>query len=382
MSVLSSLEYFAGVVRHRPDLAGLYFRNRWRSALLRLDHRRADGVSRYPRNVTFKLTLACNLRCKMCAFRESGQVAARLSESLPIERWKAVVDDVATFRPYISVTGGEPLLYPGVADLIAYIRSRGLMCTITTNGTMLARHAEKLMECAPDLLMVSIDGPREVHDEIRGGSGVFERACEGVRLVEKLKRERGVRRPWSIVTCAVTEYSYRTIGEMPGIARQLGVDVMNFQHQWVLTRQMVDAHNRLHGDAHPISFEEMGGMSAPEVDAEAVGREVDAVRALGMVSGRQYIGTYPTLDRSEVRRWYGSPHGWIRRAVPPCAWVGVNILPNGDVEACPGMIAGNVTEEPLTRIWNNDAFRGHRMRLMESKGFPICLRCCRFFRED
>ncbi len=363
-------------------MAGLYLGNRWRSALLRLDHRRQDGVSRYPRNVTLKLTLACNLRCKMCAFSESGQVGAHLSQSLSLGQWKSVVDDVASFRPYISITGGEPMLYPDFPDLIAHIKSRGLMCTVTTNGTMLRKHAERLMECPPDLLIVSIDGPPEVHDAIRGGSGVFDRACEGIRRIGDIRRLKGIRRPWSVVTCAVTEHSYRTIGEMPAIARELGVDVMNFQHQWVLTKEMVDAHNRLFGDVHPISFEEMGGMSAPEVEADEVGREVDAIRALGMVSGRQYIGTYPTLNRSEARRWYGSPHRWIRRAVPPCAWVGVNILPNGDVEACPGMIAGNAVEEPFARIWNNDAFRGHRIRLMQSRGFPICLRCCRFFRVD
>ncbi len=382
MNLLSSLRYFGDLVARRPDLVGLYFRNRLREGTLALDQRRSDGVSRFPRNVTLKLTLACNLRCKMCAFSESGQVSNRLSLSLSLEQWKAVVDDVVVFRPYISITGGEPLLYPELPELVAHIKSRGLMCTLTTNGVMLQKLASKLMESPPDMLMVSIDGPADVHDGMRGAEGTFNRACEGIRAVQAVRREANTKSPWIVVTCAVTEYNHRVIDRMPGIAADLGVEVMNFQHQWVLTRRMVEAHERLLGEVHPASFEEMGGMAPPSVDAEEVVQAVERIRALGMVNGKQYIGMYPTLDSGEVRDWYGDPHKWVRRRVPACGWMGVNILPNGDVEACPGMIPGNVAREPLTSIWNNEAYREHRKRLIRYKGLPICLRCCRYFRVD
>ena len=382
MNIMSTMRYFAGIIRYHPDLVRLYFRNRWRETMLWFDHRRTDGISRYPRTVTLKLTLACNLRCKMCAFNESGQVMNHLSESLSLEEWKAVVDDVARFRPYICITGGEPLLYPDLPELLAHIKRRGLTCTVTTNGSMLPKRAADLMECPPNMIVVSIDGPAEVHDEIRGTKGTFERAYDGVKAIQSIKLLKKTRMPSTVVTCAVTPYNHRAIEEMPGIARELGVDVMNFQHQWVLTSEMVEAHNRLFGDVHPMSYEEMGGMEPPAVDAEELGQAVDRIRRLGRVSGRQYIGTHPLLDSADVRTWYGDLNRWIKRGTPACAWMGVSILPNGDVEACPGMITGNVTREPLTGIWNNEAFREHRKRLLKSKGFPICLRCCRFFRVD
>lgn len=382
MSALSSAGYFADLIAHRPDLVGLYLRNRVREGTLRLDHRRADGASRWPRNVTFKLTLSCNLRCRMCAYSRSGQVTAPIADSMPPDRWMAVIDDVARFRPYISLTGGEPLLYPHLGELLHHIKRRGLMCTLTTNGTLLSKLAEPLMEHPPDMLMVSIDGPADVHDDIRGMAGTFDRAVEGLRAVHEIRDRKRNRRPWTVVTCAVTPDSYRSVEEMPVIARLLRADVLNFQHEWLLTREMVVAHNRRYGPVHAMDYEEMGGMEMPTVDAEEVGRAMDRIGELGRVSGGVYISQYPQLDSREVRRWYENPHHWIRRRVPACAWDGVNILPNGDVEACAGMITGNVTGEPLTRIWNNEAFRAHRRRLIESRGFPICLRCCRYFRVD
>jgi len=38
----------------------------------------------------------------------NDEIHSDLKKSLPIEGWKAVVDDVARLSPYITLTGGEP----------------------------------------------------------------------------------------------------------------------------------------------------------------------------------------------------------------------------------------------------------------------------------
>ncbi|MCL6630901.1 MAG: radical SAM protein, partial [Armatimonadetes bacterium] len=162
-------------------------KNRLRCLTLTKEMKRTDYVSLPPQGVALRPTFSCNLRCKMCSFANGGDVLADLKDHLSLDTWKAIVDDLAQYGCYISLTGGEPLLYPHVADLIEHIKNRGLICIITTNGTLLERHAAKLMENAPDVLIVSIDGPPAVHDELRGRQGTFELATKGVLEIQRLK---------------------------------------------------------------------------------------------------------------------------------------------------------------------------------------------------
>lgn len=383
MRVYSDVRYFARLACNHPALIRWWLRNRIRETTLALDQRRTDGLSRYPRGVTFKLTLACNLRCKMCAFAVSGDVRANPRDVLPVEAWKSVVDDIAIFRPYVSITGGEPTLYPQLVDLLAYIRERRLVTTLTTNGTLLGKQAEAIMQSPPDVLIVSIDGPEDVHDELRGMPGSFQRAIEGIRRVQSLKAHLRRKEPFVVVSCAITSYSYRAIEALTDIASDLGADAVNYQHQWSLTRQMVEEHNRRFGDAHPISYDAAGGIELPPVDTGELIRVLARTRQRRVGLNGTYLTMHPSLTDDDVARWYSNPNAWVKRKTPACAWLNTDILPNGDVEPCPGLVCGNITREKFTEIWNNEAFRNHRRRLVKSGGgFPICRRCCSYFRRD
>ena len=58
----------------------------------------------------------------------------------------------------------------------------------------------------------------------------------------------------------------------------------------------------------------------------------------------------------------------------------VNIMPNGDVVTCRDYIdvkAGNISEDKLLDIWNNEKFVKFRKLLIDKKGLlPQCTRCC------
>lgn len=81
---------------------------------------------------------------------------------------RALGDERAGFRPLIAFSGGEPLLYKDCVSLVRHIKARRLPCIVLTNGVLLGRHAEGLVESGLDAIAVSLDGPEAVHDEIRG----------------------------------------------------------------------------------------------------------------------------------------------------------------------------------------------------------------------
>ncbi len=86
--------------------------------------------SRSGRPCVFVRLTACNLRCVWCdtayAFEE-GKAISVSGIVEQVERWSI---------PYVLLTGGEPLLQPGVHDLIADLLDRGKEVAVETGGSL------------------------------------------------------------------------------------------------------------------------------------------------------------------------------------------------------------------------------------------------------
>ena len=163
-----------------------------------------------PKWVILQLLEHCNLRCRMCyEWGENGPYREKKSLSrLDIEVVKRVIDDCKPARPYYELYGGEPLLYPHIEEVLRAIKSAGSKVHFSTNGTVLAKHAELLVETSPERIWVSLDGPPEINDRQRG-DGVFARAVEGIDSVHALRERRGVAYPLIGVNVVITPFNYR-----------------------------------------------------------------------------------------------------------------------------------------------------------------------------
>jgi len=144
------------------------------------DVRRGDGrASRPPYMVSLRITNACNHRCPVCGqygafgYMDGPEKRKELLKTLPVEMYKKMVDDLAFYRPFYYATGGEPFLYPGIVELMNYAKARGSSVFIVTNGVKLKEHAEEMVRNNWDLLVVSLDGPEEVHDACRRTDGAY-----------------------------------------------------------------------------------------------------------------------------------------------------------------------------------------------------------------
>ena len=83
-----------------------------------------------------------------------------------------------------SVSGGEPLLYPALGELLRAAHAAGLATTVTTNGMLLDRRQLDIFGLDCDLIAISLDGVPDSHDFMRGSPRAFEddvRAAEGLR---------------------------------------------------------------------------------------------------------------------------------------------------------------------------------------------------------
>lgn len=132
-----------------------------------------------PLLVGWQLTNRCNLKCKYCNAHRLNQ------EELPTELIFSIIDELRSLgTKFISFTGGEPLLREDIGAIIDYCKNKAFHIAINSNGFILK---EKLFSIKnADLVIMSLDGPEEVHDYIRG-HGSYRRVLEAAEALEKEK---------------------------------------------------------------------------------------------------------------------------------------------------------------------------------------------------
>lgn len=139
-----------------------------------------------PVDAVIAVTYRCNARCAMCGIWRSTA-----PEALPPEVYRGLPDSLRD----VNLTGGEPFLREDLPEVHAVVRAAcpRAQTIISTNGLLTDRivaQVRRMREIEPGLgLAISIDGPAETHDRIRGIPGTYSRA---MRTLEALQAE-GVR---------------------------------------------------------------------------------------------------------------------------------------------------------------------------------------------
>lgn len=137
-----------------------------------------------PLSVSLQVTRSCNLKCSYCS--EAGEVKPpSLTE---IEKMISNLSGVKR----IILTGGEPLIRNDFLDIVKYARKLPFeIIALATNGVLVGPDIANELASLVDYVDVTIDGPRKLHNRIRGEYDAV------IRGVETLK-DAGL--PFSLVT--------------------------------------------------------------------------------------------------------------------------------------------------------------------------------------
>jgi MoaA/NifB/PqqE/SkfB family radical SAM enzyme len=264
-------------LQNRPDALAYFLSFFWRNNIRGQSYSRDDGFSKPPSVVTFALTDYCNLNCKMCPFQRSDIEKNHLDFGLI----KKLIDQIYTFKPYISLCGrGEPFLHPDFFEIISYIKSKGLWCAVDTNGTLIEKNVDQLLSSKIDMVNVSIDSVGEIQDQIRGVPGAFQKAIDGIRA---LRAKSPKFRPIIRINCVITGYSAGHLEEVYELARDLGVDMLNLCHSfYVRTERMLRAQEKLSQNLpqarEKISWDTVD-VDAGSIDFENLAKTIDRLRS-------------------------------------------------------------------------------------------------------
>jgi len=354
-----------------------------RLTLRKLRRRRAPAnrPPAFPPLVQFFLHEGCNLRCAMCGqWRRSEAAGTGFGKAhLPLAKLTSLIDEAAPHRPEIYVWGGEPTLHPDFLPFVAHVKRRGLLCTVNTNGTLLGRLAGGILDAGVDSIDVSIDGPKEVHDAIRGARGTYRRVMAGL---EELRRG-GRRRP---LVKAVVTLSEANLDGVEALLDELdecgGVDMSIVQLGWFVPTEAGRRYERRMRDEFGVAGESWRGFA----DDDSPRRAARAKALLASIRRRRLrkpILFFPEVDDRSAERYYTHPADTLGRQGCRAVDLAVDIRPNGDVVICadfPDLPIGNVNEQTIAEIWNGAVRRQLRDSLRSRGLLGVCPRCCGLFK--
>jgi mycofactocin radical SAM maturase len=171
---------------------------------------------RAPVNVTWEISLRCNLRCLHC-LSDSGEAS---HDELNFKESLSLIDQLTAMKVFqVNIGGGEPFIRKDFLDLLSYSHEKGLVTCVSTNGTMADRSLAKRLSALKLLyLQVSLDGATpEVNDAIRG-KGTYQKILYGMECLAS----EGVRFSINTVLTRTNFFQLETLREM---ASQYGAEL-------------------------------------------------------------------------------------------------------------------------------------------------------------
>ena len=171
----------------------------------------------------FYLTGDCNMACRHCWIAPDFLNADTSKKALPFDLFKKIVKEARDIGlTSVKLTGGEPLIHPDIIPILRYIRDEELGVSVESNGAAMTPHiADLIKSCKGHFISISIDGMKRNHEWMRGVSGSFERASQGVRTLV----ETGINPQ---VIMAVAGRNRDEIGSLARYARDLGASSVKY----------------------------------------------------------------------------------------------------------------------------------------------------------
>ena len=298
----------------------------------------------------------CNCRCLMCDIWK----ATEQSELTAAELERHLADIEALSVKWVVFSGGEPLMHSDLFRLSAMLRVRNIRITLLSTGLLMARYADRIASHLDDVI-VSLDGPPAIHDEIRRVPGAFSQLAAGVRSLRRCNPSYHIS-----ARCTVQKSNFSSLRETAHQARALGLDSISF----LAADLTSEAFNR----SRPWDLDRQSQIALSEAEVRLLECELDALH-------EDWDGTGFVLEGSDklqrIALHFKAHLGLAHAKAPRCnaPWTSAVVEADGTVRPCffhrP---IGSLRTQTLVQILNG--FEAQQFRAaLDIETNAICKRC-------
>jgi len=280
---------------------------------------------------------------------------------------KDLEQHLASFRKFgvqwVVFTGGEPQLNAEFVALARMVRKEGIRVTMLTAGLLLESHAEAIAGAVDDVI-VSLDGPPDIHDRVRRVQHAFDQLVAGVRALRRFRPDMIVR-----ARCTVQKANHPSLCDVVRSAKEIGLNSISFlaadltseafnhPRGWTPERQDRVALTANEADALEAEVERLISEFTPDLDSGFVVESADKLRRI-VLHFRAHLGL-------------------AQHVAPRCnaPWVSAVVEASGDVRPCffhP--VYGNLHQHTLDEIVNGPEALRFRANLDIATN-PVCQKC-------
>lgn len=315
-------------------------------------------------HLVIKPTLACTAACPTCASRRQLHRDLKESPVLSFADWEKVLADAASLGVWhMTISGGEPTLYPQLPDLIRAGKRHGWRVRMNSNGSFDGEAmAAELLRAGLDVLDISLYSHEPSrHDAMRGSKGLWQKATRNIETFARLQRPgKGA---FTLITQTIlTRQNYRDFADLLEFNLHAG------SSGWLVSclEGDFDGEHRI----SPSQVREFREDILPRAIEKCRGLE-RFNRSLAVASLRKVFSP----DQLDIEQW---ANGLYRTDDRPCRIPDRQalILATGDVHPCNIVeythtnVVGNVRDKSLREIWTGKDWNDFRKRPCDD-----CKRC-------
>lgn len=339
-----------------------------------------------PRWIVLGVNNICNLHCKMCDvgvdYNQSNffqNLMGSTPINMPLDLITTIIDQTSKYFPSSTQLGygfTEPLIYPHLVESLYYANQKNIRTSVTTNALNLKRYADGLIEAGLDEIYISLDGPQDIHNYIRGHKSSFQKAVQGIETLLKYPK-----RPKISIFCVVTEWNIGKLLEFVEYFKDYPLERIGFMHTNFTSESTAQNHNDKFGSVYPATASNMTEINIDKMDLDLLWEEIKAIKSKKW--------PFPVLFSPELKGkehldvFYHHPEILLGKR---CNDIYHNIMikSNGDVipahGRCYNLTIGNLYKNNLKQIWNSAEIKRFRKTLHKENGLlPACSRCCSAF---
>jgi MoaA/NifB/PqqE/SkfB family radical SAM enzyme len=282
------------------------------------------------------------------------------SELAADELARHLADIEALSVKWVVFSGGEPLMHSDLFRLSDMLRSKHIRVTLLSTGLLLKRYAKQIAAGIDDVI-VSLDGPPHIHDQIRRVPGAFSQLQDGIRAIHDLNPNFPIS-----ARCTIQRLNYSTPNETVEVAKRLGLRSISF----LAADLTSEAFNRF----RPWEVYRQAQVALTLEEVVTLERELELVSS-------NWEGTGFVAENAEKLRRI--PHhfrvqlGLCRPQAPQCnaPWVSAVVEADGAVRPCffhrP---IGSLKSHTLLQALNGIEAQEFRASLDVATN-PVCSRC-------